>query len=140
MAGSLIEKYTLQPFDLLLEVRGYKNRVGIMPDNFEGMWIASQAFIVFRHKSNRHFPIFLYMFLKTDLSQSMLETLQSGTGMPLISTKSIRDLRIPVLSSSNIDKVCSYFYREIEVYDQIQHSKREIDKIQENIRHLIEKG
>jgi type I restriction enzyme M protein len=125
-----LQTYKLEPYDVLLSTKGTIGKVCIMGEINEAI-IASQAIQVIRVQDDdkKEKAISLYMFLKSDLGQTILASLVAGTAMPQISTAEIKKLSIPLLSKEQEKRLISSFKDESKMYN-------EIEKINENIRSI----
>lgn len=125
-----LQTYKLEPYDVLLSTKGTIGKVGIIGEISEAI-IASQAIQVIRVQGNdkKEKAISLYMFLKSDLGQTILASLVAGTAMPQISTAEIKKLSIPLFSKEQEKRLISSFKDESKMYN-------EIEKINENIRSI----
>jgi type I restriction enzyme M protein len=125
-----LQTYKLEPYDVLLSTKGTIGKVCIMGEINEAI-IASQAIQVIKVQGNdkKEKAISLYMFLKSDLGQTILASLVAGTAMPQISTAEIKKLSIPLLSKEQEKRLISSFKDESKMYN-------EIEKINENIRSI----
>jgi len=125
-----LQTYKLEPYDVLLSTKGTIGKVGIMGEISEAI-IASQAIQVIRVQGDdkKDKAISLYMFLKSDLGQTILASLVAGTAMPQISTAEIKKLSIPLLSKEQEKRLISSFKDESKMYN-------EIEKINEHIRSI----
>lgn len=125
-----LQTYKLEPYDVLLSTKGTIGKVCIMGEINEAI-IASQAIQVIRVQGDdkKEKAISLYMFLKSDLGQTILASLVAGTAMPQISTAEIKKLSIPLLSKEQEKRLISSFKDESKMYN-------EIEKINENIKSI----
>ncbi|MDX9799219.1 MAG: N-6 DNA methylase [Bacteroidales bacterium] len=125
-----LQTYKLEPYDVLLSTKGTIGKVCVIGEISEAI-IASQAIQVIRVQGDdkKEKAISLYMFLKSDLGQTILASLVAGTAMPQISTAEIKKLSIPLLSKEQEKRLISSFKDESKMYN-------EIEKINENIRSI----
>ncbi|MGD9625509.1 MULTISPECIES: N-6 DNA methylase [Campylobacterales] len=125
-----LQTYKLEPYDVLLSTKGTIGKVCVIGEISEAI-IASQAIQVIRLQGydKKEKAISLYMFLKSDLGQTILASLVAGTAMPQISTAEIKKLSIPLLSKEQEKRLISSFKDESKMYN-------EIEKINENIRSI----
>ncbi|WP_345986616.1 N-6 DNA methylase [Sulfurimonas sp. HSL-1656] len=124
-----LETYALQSHDIVLSTKGTIGKVGIVLCNYTHV-IASQAMQVIRLKNDKHFnAIELYMYLKSDLAQSMLKQLVAGVAMPQISTTDIKKLKVPLLSKEELIQLNEKFHEEIDYYKKIEEIEHKIKKI-----------
>jgi len=128
--SSKYETYKLQAYDVLVSTKGTIGKVAIIDDVSEPV-LASQASQVIRVRDKEK-AIELYMFLKSDIGQSMLGQLVAGTAMPQIATNEIKKLQIPILSENEKKQVLLNFNNEIKMYNEIDKINRDIEQIHNN--------
>jgi type I restriction enzyme M protein len=129
-----LETYKLEPYDVLLSTKGTIGKVAII-GKIEKPMIASQAIQVIRLKEKedkKEKAICLYMFLKSNMGQTMLSSLTSGTAMPQISTVEIKNLDIPLFTKDNEKELFLNFNNEIEMYNKIILLETNIQQIHNN--------
>ena len=96
-----LDTYKLEPYDVLLSTKGTIGKVAII-GKIDKPLIASQAIQVIRLKEDKEEKaIILYMFLKSNIGQTILSSITSGTVMPQISTVEVKSLGIPKLTEEN---------------------------------------
>ena len=134
-----LQTYKLEPYDVLLSTKGTIGKVGIMGEISEAM-IASQALQVIRIKGGdkKEKAIELYMFLKSDLGQTVLSSLVAGVAMPQIATAEIKQLGIPSVSKEQQKIILSSFYNELELYNEIELLNHKIKTIHANFLSIKE--
>ncbi len=114
-----LDTYKLEPYDVLLSTKGTIGKVAII-GKIDKPLIASQAIQVIRLKEDKEEKaIILYMFLKSNIGQTILSSITSGTVMPQISTVEVKSLGIPKLTEENEKTIFLNFNNEIEMYNQI---------------------
>ena len=114
-----LDTYKLEPYDVLLSTKGTIGKVAII-GKIDKPMIASQAIQVIRLKEDKEEKaIILYMFLKSNIGQTILSSITSGTVMPQISTVEVKSLGIPKLTEENEKTIFLNFNNEIEMYNQI---------------------
>lgn len=125
-----LKTYQLEPFDVLLSTKGTIGKVAIIGEITDAI-IASQAIQVIRIQDDnkKEKAIALYMFLKSELGQTILSSLVAGVAMPQIATVEIKKLAIPVLTKKQKQRTIIDFNNEIQMHN-------EIEKINENIRSI----
>ncbi len=124
-----LETYRLQPNDILLSTKGTIGKVGIVGKSDKPM-IASQAMQVIRlHEEAPVDPIVLYMYLKSNIAQALLKQLVSGTAMPQISTREIKEFKVPVLPVDEQKRIIENFHEEVKLYNEIEKKKKMIHQI-----------
>lgn len=129
---SRLNTYKLEPYDVLLSTKGTIGKVAIIGE-IEKPMIASQAIQVIRFKDDKKDnAITLYMFLKSNLGQTILSSLTSGTAMPQISTVEMKNLGIPKLTEKNKKTLFLNFNNEIEMYNKITLLETNIQQLHNN--------
>ncbi|MCT7621931.1 N-6 DNA methylase [Aliarcobacter butzleri] len=132
-----LDTYKLEPYDLLLSTKGTIGKVAII-GKIDKPMIASQAIQVIRLKEDKEEKaIILYMFLKSNIGQTILSSITSGTVMPQISTVEVKNLGIPKLTEESEKTIFLNFNNEIEMYNKINHLEKEIEKIHNNFLEVI---
>jgi type I restriction enzyme M protein len=128
-----LQTYKLEPYDVLLSTKGTIGKVGIMGEISEAM-IASQAIQVIRvnGENKKEKAIALYMFLKSDIGQTVLSSLVAGVAMPQIATAEIKQLGIPILSKDQQKHIRSSFDSELKMYNEIEQLNNQIKSIHAN--------
>ena len=126
------ETYKLLPNDILLSTKGTVGKVALIGDIKEPM-IASQAIQVIRlEQENIIYAKFLYMFLKSYIGQTLLKKLTTGSTMPQIRTKDIKELKIPIPSLEEQENRIRKFDEEVQLYKNIELLKEKINNINNN--------
>ncbi|MCG3669265.1 N-6 DNA methylase [Aliarcobacter butzleri] len=132
-----LDTYKLEPYDVLLSTKGTIGKVAII-GKIDKPIIASQAIQVIRLKEDKEEKaIILYMFLKSNIGQTILSSITSGTVMPQISTVEVKNLGIPKLTEESEKTIFLNFDNEIEMYNKINHLEKEIEKIHNNFLEVI---
>ena len=125
-----LNTYELQSYDVLLSTKGTIGKVAIIGDITKPM-IASQAIQVIRikDKDKEEKAVSLYMFLKSDLGQTILSSLVAGVAMPQISTVEIKKLNVPKLNKDEEKKLFLNFNSELEMYNKITNLEQNIKQL-----------
>ena len=125
-----LDTYELEPYDVLLSTQGTIGKVAIIGDITKPM-IASQAIQVIRikDKEKQKKAISLYMYLKSDLGQTILSSLVAGVAMPQISTLEIKKLNVPNLKKEDEEKLLLNFNSETEMYNQISILENKVKQL-----------
>lgn len=128
-----LDTYKLQPYDVLLSTKGTIGKVAIIGKITKPI-IASQAIQVIRLKckDKKDKAIALYMYLKSDLGQTILSSLVAGVAMPQIATAEIKKLQIPLFTKDNEKELFLNFNNEIEMYNKIILLETNIQQIHNN--------
>lgn len=127
----------LRPGDIVITVKGNTGKLAIVPVSAppagKDAWVANQACLVMRLKSNREIdPRFLFIYLRSEIGQSLLRNMISGATVPLIHLQQLKDLKIIVPSLEEIKDVISTFEEQTRI--QVQ-----IDDLRTMLKHLSRK-
>ena len=125
-----LDTYELQSYDVLLSTKGTIGKVAIIGEITKPM-IASQAIQVIRIRDGEkeEKAVSLYMFLKSDLGQTILSSLVAGVAMPQISTVEIKKLNVPKLNKDEEKKLFLNFNSELEMYNKITNLEQNIKQL-----------
>ncbi|CAA6803705.1 MAG: Unknown protein [uncultured Sulfurovum sp.] len=124
--------YRLFPNDILVSTKGTIGKVALIGD-IKAPMIASQAIQVIRLNVPHIIePKYLYMFLKSNIGQSLLKKLSTGTTMPQITTKEIKELKVPIPSRKEQEKAMQNFEEEVLLYKEVECLKEKINNINTN--------
>jgi type I restriction enzyme M protein len=93
------ERQFLQPFDVVLVVKGSAGKVGIVPADApppgEGGWIAGQSSVVLRCHGKGHLDAHaLALQLRGPVGQELLKMITSGATIPLVQVRELQQLRL----------------------------------------------
>jgi type I restriction enzyme M protein len=85
---------------VLLSVRGRVGAVGIVPETGDiyNPWIPAQTFVILRLRSSSPIksPIVLYRYLASTLGQGLLQSLSTGSTVPMVQMGDLKRLRVIV--------------------------------------------
>jgi type I restriction enzyme M protein len=124
--------HTLTPNDILISMKGTVGKIAII-GKLQKQMIASPNIQIIRiEKKSIIEPIVLYMFLKSNIGQSLLKQLSTGTTMPQITTKEIKALEIPILEKTKQEEIIKNFDDEVKLFREIELIKQKIHKINNN--------
>ena len=87
---------------------------------------------MYRGELNVIVPQILYMYLKSNIGQALLDQLVAGSAMPQIATREIKEFKVPELSNNEIHHIVRSFHDEIKLYEEIEEKKIKINKIHSN--------
>jgi hypothetical protein len=120
-----ILKQWLAPGDVLVSVRGRIGAVGMVqeaePDEEVAGWLASQAFVVVRlRETSLVSQLTLYRYLASPLGQGLLQSLSTGTTVPMVSMGDMKRLRIMVPTAKEQREIEAQYARLRKLRDQIR--------------------
>ncbi len=119
-------KLFLKPYDILLAIRGDIARVGIMPSNIRGKFIAIQSLQIIRVNRDDINPHALYMYLKTEIIRKYLKRRSVGDILPTLKLSDLYEIPFPVEKQEYFEKL---FEKEIELYTKKEELEKEIEKL-----------
>lgn len=130
---SALQKFStqfLQPYDIVVIVKGSVGKVGIVPSNAPAAgangWVVGQSGIVLRLKDFKHIdPSALYLLLRSPLGQALLAGVVSGATTPLIQLRELLALKIPVPTSDETQRAIYALEQERKLQDQLALLVRE---------------
>lgn len=125
------ESQFLCPNDIVLIIKGTLGKVGIVPPDVPksgaGGWIAGQSSAVIRvDKSSGIDPRALFMLLRSELGKELVKALASGSAIPFVQLRELKQLSIPIPSVEESIKASNAFMEE----DALQHQINELLRLQ----------
>lgn len=130
-ADKISDKYIIKPLDILVSVSGVTGKVGIIPEDISNNFIACQYMQIIR-LFDKNLAIPMYMFLKSETGQLILESLVIGSGQKQISNEDIKEMKVPIFNNKQIKYAKDQFIHEIEMYSEIQKLHEKIKSISKN--------
>ncbi|MDL0088255.1 N-6 DNA methylase [Campylobacter gastrosuis] len=127
-----LKTYALKPYDLLLCVRGNIGKVAILGEISDNVFASQATQIIRLNSQNKDEAIALYMFLKSEIAQSVFRNLQNGTLMPQLLIKDIKELKVPIFSPEQIEALVRNFNAEISLFNELNELKSKIDLLHKN--------
>jgi type I restriction enzyme M protein len=120
-----ILKQRLAPGDVLVSVRGRIGAVAMVqeaePDEEVAGWLASQAFVVVRlRETSPVSQLTLYRYLASPLGQGLLQSLSTGTTVPMVSMGDMKRLRIMVPTVKEQREIEAQYEKLRKLRDQIR--------------------
>ncbi|TDK61193.1 N-6 DNA methylase [Sapientia aquatica] len=117
----------LRPNDIVLIIKGNLGKVGIVPDGIPppgaNGWIAGQSSAVIRVTDTSQIdPRALFMLLRSQLGKELVKSLASGSAIPFVQLRELKNLRIPVPSKEESDDAIKILQEE----DLLQHKINEL--------------
>jgi len=123
----------LQPMDIVMVVKGSVGKISIAPLDTPapglGGWVIGQTMAVIRAHGEVD-PRGLVVFLRSDFGQELLRRLVSGSAIPFLQTRELRQLKVPVLSKEQSRQAIAVLERQQQVCQDIQRLQKELKSIQ----------
>ena len=125
-----LEKYLIQPFDVIMSIQGSVGTVGVVPETFTGNWLANISLLVVRFAENpKDNAIALSMFLKSTKGQETIAKLQKGDSIKRVNVKEFAAIRIPALTPALKKSSATAFKEEVNVKARIDELYARISQI-----------
>ncbi|MBR8832116.1 MAG: hypothetical protein N5P05_004427 (plasmid) [Chroococcopsis gigantea SAG 12.99] len=118
--------------DVILAVKGTVGKVAIIPDTVpsaeEGGWLVNQSCLILRARDVID-PRVLYMYLQSDLGQTLLRSIVAGSSIPSIQLKALEDLQIILPSPKEREDIVNTFISIAEIQERIESLTEEQKKL-----------
>ena len=119
----------VHPHDILISVKGTTGKVAIAPTAVpppgEAGWLANQSCLILRAQKKHIDPIVLFMYLKSDIGQVLLEQIVSGATTALIQLQPLKNLSILIPNEEDSRKVVGVFTHQVDLQQQIRQLRQE---------------
>lgn len=127
-----VEKYYLQPNDVILTVTGIIGKVAIVDESLKGKCISSSTLIVIRfneEKTKKDDAITLLMYFRSDAGQKALQKMITGKSMKIINIGTVSKMKVPE-PTPEIKKIAKADFAKIQKHFQkIEETKKAIDEL-----------
>ena len=101
--------YLVKPGDLLITARGSVTKICCVPEDIPENILISQNFYGLRSKGMGIAPRVLQLYLESPVGCYLLESIKSGTTLPLLDRRSLEELRIPKTLLENAERTEAVF-------------------------------
>lgn len=132
--------YFLQEKDILLSFRGAIGKVAIandVPPAGDGGWIAGQSFVILRaSKQAKYLPEALVVYLRSEIGQVLLNRMAVGVTMSSIQLSTLKELKIPISSPDEMNRMVQVFKQEAQIQIDIQHLRDKQSTLAAGFWHL----
>lgn len=122
----------LQPWDILLSIKGVIGHVALVPEIEKRNWMPNQSFQVIRVKEG-YDPISLFYQLLSGDIQNLLYSKVTGSSVRQVKAADIKSLQIPVLSDMDQNFIREHYLNTVENKERISklqaENKEEVKKI-----------
>lgn len=130
----------LRSLDIVIVIKGKTGQISIAPESLsiesQDRWVVNQSCLILRAKPQMIDPKVLYMFLRSDVGQSLLRGLESGATMPLIQLAELKKMPVILPTDEEKTSIIKAFDDIIQLQDQINSlilKQQEKKKMQWNI-------
>lgn len=122
-----LQSFVMLENDIVIGRRGEMGRCAVVTKAEEG-FVCGTGSIYFRPNTKKVLPLFLQLYLSSDLGKSELEKVAGGATMLNLSSKALNGL---VISIPSIE-------RQIEVIDKLNDLKQKVNNLQSNSTRTIQ--
>lgn len=127
------EESFLCPGDIIISVKGSAGKLAIIPDNVPPVgpnaWVVNQSSLIMRPQGSLVDARVLFMYLCSDVGETLLKGIISGATVPLIQLQQLKDVRIIVPDATEAANIINTFEEQVQIQAQI-------NKLQEKLQHL----
>lgn len=128
-------KSFLSPGDIVIAIKGSVGKVAIVPDDVpsakEGGWVVNQSCLILR-SFGKIDPKILFMYLRSDVGQTLLKGIVSGATIPLIQLGRLQDLQIIIPPQDEAQELRENFDEQVKfqnLIEALQEKQRQLDKL-----------
>ncbi len=123
--------------DIVVIAKGSTGKVGIVPSNVPAPgkdgWILGQSAIILRVISDEIDPNSLLVYLRSEIGQSLLKSITSGSTIPFIKLSDLKELRIIVPDVKTNEKISKKLKKEEDISQQIKELQGQQLALTDNI-------
>lgn len=129
-----VKNQILQPGDILLASKGSVGKVGMVPSNIEGIWLANQSFQVLRLRPNKHItdPVVLFRYLASPAAQALIHARTGGSGVRMIQTRDVKALPVIVPTPKEQAAIVNEHNKIMSLYKEIARLQAEAENLSKN--------
>ena len=111
----------IQAGDVLLCIRGTLGKVGIAAKDFttDDPWIVSPAAIILRPVKKDYDSRLLYLYLRSELGQTLLKKIATGATVPMVQIKDLKNLDVVIPIGAEAEQLLADFEAEVALSEQI---------------------
>jgi type I restriction enzyme M protein len=113
----------LRSGDIVLIIKGNLGKVGIIsdaPSPGKDGWISGQSSVVIRlERTTGINPIALFMLLRSEFGKTLVKTLASGSVIPFVQLRELKQLMVPIPSPEESEKAIVALNEEEALQQQI---------------------
>lgn len=128
-----VRPLVLQPNDILLAVKGAVGKVGLVPPEVNGVWLANQSFQVLRLRPNPHVsdPVVLFRYLTSPAGQALIVTRTGGATVRMLQTRDVKTLPVIVPPIEEQEIIVREHQRIVELYAEVARLQAEAKELAE---------
>ena len=126
------KKSFLCPGDIIIVVKGSAGKLAIIPDNVPppgpDAWVVNQSSLIMRPHYSIN-PRVLFMYLCSDVGQTLLKGIISGATVPLIQLQQLKNLDIIVPKLAEVASIINTFEKQVQIQAQINNLQKELQDL-----------
>ncbi|MEM0978655.1 MAG: N-6 DNA methylase [Cyanobacteria bacterium P01_H01_bin.58] len=119
----------LKPYDILVSIKGNTGMVAIVPPEVplpgENGWVVSPSCLILRVNQEIIDPIVLFMYLRSDMGQILLNRIVSSSATAHIHPASLKSLPVVIPDSDEALDIAELFSNQVELQARIEQLKQE---------------
>ena len=117
----------IQPGDIVINIRGKLGRIGMLAPDWkaDGSWVADRDCVVLRSSGKDYDMRLLFLYLRSEIGQTVLQTLARRTLIPGISARELMALHIPQPSEEEARELIADFEKELPLCERMRALQNE---------------
>lgn len=132
------EHLFLQPFDIVITVKGSVGKVGIVPKDVpppgEGGWVVGQSAVILRVTNHEIMhPKALAVYLRSPLGQALLCGLAVGATIPLIQQRELQQLPVVIPAKEEVAGICDILDKQASIQEEIDGLKSRMIELSKQV-------
>ena len=129
----------LRPGDIIIVVKGSVGRLALVPDDIpppgENGWVVNQSCMILRATRGIN-PVVLFMYLRSDVGQTLIQRIVSGATTHLIQLRSLQELPVILPPLEEARAVTETFEKQARLQEQIAMLNQEQQRLDKTHWHL----
>ena len=126
------EKSFLRNGDIIIAMKGNLGKLAIIPNSVPPAghhgWVVNQSCLIMRSKEAID-PCLLFVYLRSDVGQTLLKSIISEATVPLIQLKQLKEIEIIVPDTKEAKSVINTFEKQVQIQAEIEHLKEELQHL-----------
>lgn len=131
---SKLDKYVIHKNDIIMTTKSSKTKIAIVEEEPKSKTIVTGGMIIIRPDTKKINPIYLSMYLKSDLGQKSIMSIQRGSFIISISYSDVKRLFIPMQPIDKQNELSRKYEYKLANYLEM---KKELDLMQESINKVF---
>lgn len=126
------DKHFLRAGDIVIVIKGSAGKVAIVSDDVppagKGGWVVNQSCLILR-THGRIDPKVLFIYLRSDVGQTLLKRIVSGATIPLIQLRALQELKVIVPPIEEAQSIRETFDTQVQLQKQIEQLRQQQQKL-----------